>query len=71
MIWPDEPVPGMLKFIIWAANTNAPSTPVRGTRSVREVFLTLLPATAISVAAATAATAATGVDINPSDMCIV
>ena len=30
--WPLDPVPGILKLIICAANRNAPSTPISGTR---------------------------------------
>lgn len=37
--WPEEPVPGMAKFSIWAANTKAPSTPISGTRAGSSLFL--------------------------------
>ena len=30
---PEEPVPGMVKLIIWAAKTKAPMTPITGTLS--------------------------------------
>ena len=40
---PLEPVPGIVKLIIWAANTNAPITPISGTLSLlRSSFILLL-----------------------------
>ena len=36
---PLDPVPGMAKLTIWAAKTNAPSTPMRGTRRSSGSFL--------------------------------
>jgi len=34
---PLEPVPGIGKFTIWAANTNAPITPIIGTRPLSKL----------------------------------
>lgn len=71
MIWPDEPVPGMEKLIIWAANMNAPKTPIMGTRSSRRIVETLREATTTRAAAMTPAVMATGGETKASATCIV
>ena len=38
---PEEPVPGIVKLIICAANTNAPMTPITGIFDTSSSFFTL------------------------------
>src|SRR5512138_750817 len=67
---PDEPGPGMEKLIIWAANTKAPSTPIRaglpdsGASRSRRTEYAMSPAVAAQPAAPTAG------EIRASDMCM-
>lgn len=70
MIWPLEPVPGIAKFIICAAKTNAPKTPISGmeSRSWRYIFLIDM---ANRVAAIASAPKAMGADTKASDICMV
>ena len=71
--WPDDPVPGIVKFIICAAKTNAPMTPMVGMiLSVVSRFCsslcTLCPA---ATAEAAYITPATPGESNASAMCII
>ncbi len=68
---PLDPVPGILKLIIWAANTKAPITPIIGMMSVRLLCATFRVATTSSDTAATPAIMATGGDTRASAMCII
>ena len=78
--WPLEPVPGIEKFIIWAAKTKAPITPISGTmcssrasgsrRSFRGC-LTFQIAVPSRTSDTAPVTANTGGETSASDMCIV
>ncbi|OQB71872.1 MAG: hypothetical protein BWX92_03729 [Deltaproteobacteria bacterium ADurb.Bin135] len=68
---PLEPVPGMLKFIICAANTNAPRTPMSGVFELSfssAIFLAEYP---IKAPLAIQKAPPTTGEINASAMCIV
>jgi hypothetical protein len=69
--WPLDPVPGIVKLIIWDAKMNAPTTPIRGifrssrlSRSFREAcpIVPIVPAQRV---------APTAGDSNASAMCIL
>ncbi len=67
---PLEPVPGMVKLIIWAAKTKAPITPMRGIFLVSfssRTFLMEKPATAVEQAYMVPATAG---ETKASAICI-
>ena len=68
---PLEPVPGIEKLIICAANTKAPITPMSGMMSSRRMFFTFEAATAMRVAATAPAPAAMAGDTSASAMCMV
>jgi hypothetical protein len=61
---------GSWKFTIWAAKTNAPSTPIRGNFSGDSEFLIFLHIIPTPEAARAAVPAATGRDNNSLAMCI-
>ena len=74
-ICPLDPVPGIAKFIIWAAKTNAPITPMSGRiRSLPAEFSlrpTLRTATPSRTAETAAVAANTGAETSASDMCMI
>ena len=69
-MWPLEPVPGIAKFIICAAKTNAPITPMSGTRAGSKFSFSLRALFQSSPALAAIMTPPTAGETSASAMCI-
>ncbi len=68
--WPLDPVPGMAKLIICAANRKAPSTPINGTRRSSASWLSRREQYATVTAVAAHIVPPTAGDRSASAMCI-
>lgn len=70
-MWPEEPVPGMVKLIIWAANANAPVTAMTGIfRSPRPSLPTRTAETASAAALTAYIAPPTAGETRASAMCM-
>ena len=68
---PDEPVPGIVKLIICAANTNAPMTPITGIFFSSFSILTLWIDQPAAATDSAPIVAATPVETSASAMCMM
>ena len=68
---PLDPVPGIAKFIICAANTNAPIMPISGMRDGSKSFLILRALYATSPALTASIAPPTAGETKASAMCMI
>jgi hypothetical protein len=69
--WPLDPVPGIVKLIIWAAKINAPRTPMRGIFPSSRSCLIFDEHREMRVAVTVHRTPPVTGDINASAICII